>query len=347
MKPKFNASLNVLKLAAVWAVVVLHAPVPDGRLAELFNCLSRFAVPVFFMASGYFCPDPSAPNALAHMRRKTARVFWFMAAGNAVYLLFELALCVLRSQPLRTWFAANLTRQTLRYFVLYGLSPVGYHLWFLTALLTCFLVVWAFYALDFMRHDAVYALIPVCLLLGLVLGEAATAQEVRFQQVTQRNWLTLGLGFFLLGHYLRRYGQPVAERVKTRTLWLLALGGSAVAVAERWMLSEAVDLYLGSCVAATALFLLALKCPDACAAPRWRWAVWLGGRPSFLIYLLHPIFGKLYTGALTARGLEGSALMVLRPVSTVAVSTAASAVLWALWQAVTAGARRTPASARG
>lgn len=52
-----NHALDFVKGVACIAVVFMHCEFP-GRLGTLVQCLVRFAVPFFFMVSGYFCFRP-------------------------------------------------------------------------------------------------------------------------------------------------------------------------------------------------------------------------------------------------------------------------------------------------
>ena len=49
-----NRTLDMVKAICAYAVVLLHVHFP-GNAGIIANVLARFAVPVFFMVSGYFC----------------------------------------------------------------------------------------------------------------------------------------------------------------------------------------------------------------------------------------------------------------------------------------------------
>ena len=49
-----NRTLDMVKAICAYAVVLLHVHFP-GSAGIIANVLARFAVPVFFMVSGYFC----------------------------------------------------------------------------------------------------------------------------------------------------------------------------------------------------------------------------------------------------------------------------------------------------
>ena len=50
------ASLDVLKAICAFLVVCIHVPFP-GKVGEYFTALTRVAVPIFFMITGFFHAD--------------------------------------------------------------------------------------------------------------------------------------------------------------------------------------------------------------------------------------------------------------------------------------------------
>ena len=48
-----NYKLDLFKCIAAYCVVLIHVPFP-GMVGNAANCLARFAVPLFFLVSGYY-----------------------------------------------------------------------------------------------------------------------------------------------------------------------------------------------------------------------------------------------------------------------------------------------------
>lgn len=70
-----NHVLDAEKAAAAYMVVFLHLHFP-GVTGDIFNAAARFAVPFFFMISGYFCWRKDK-NAGARIPGKIRHTFFF------------------------------------------------------------------------------------------------------------------------------------------------------------------------------------------------------------------------------------------------------------------------------
>ena len=63
-----NHTIDILRLTAAFAVICLHNFSGSGVWAgETIVTLSRFAVPLFFLFSGYFQPEAQALAGSAHL----------------------------------------------------------------------------------------------------------------------------------------------------------------------------------------------------------------------------------------------------------------------------------------
>lgn len=49
-----NKCFNIEKAIAAYAIIFIHCLFPS-KLGIIFDCIGRFAVPLFFIISGYFC----------------------------------------------------------------------------------------------------------------------------------------------------------------------------------------------------------------------------------------------------------------------------------------------------
>lgn len=98
----------------------------------------------------------------------------------------------------------------IRQFLLYNnSSQVKWHLWFLPALLYCYLL----FALTarFRLCKQAYVLIPVLLLIHFGMEEFSTFlfPEKHFRVMQFRNYLFTGFPFFMLGHLIHRHQEKL------------------------------------------------------------------------------------------------------------------------------------------
>ena len=82
-----NDCLNVWKGIAAFFIVWIHCRFP-GKAGELVEGLARFAVPLFFMISGYFSRGKE-PAVLWRRFRSTLRMYLW---ASAVYFLWRLVM---------------------------------------------------------------------------------------------------------------------------------------------------------------------------------------------------------------------------------------------------------------
>jgi surface polysaccharide O-acyltransferase-like enzyme len=261
-------SVDVFRVLAIAAVIALHtAPHtgPDavglrGDARTLLDQLERFAVPLFFMLSGYFwagrCRDRTAcwTAGVALARR----VLVLFAAWSVIYFVVTVATA--------GWQAATRPLPGLPTLLLQGTKV---HLWFLPALALAALVSGALLARGWER--ALVVLAVALYAIGLA-GKAYADTPLGFHtHINIRNGLCFSLLMFVTGIRLRRAGPRPSRR---RLGPALALGGLALQLAEaawlhaRWGTNMAQDFVIGTYFYGLGMTMLALSDPAPLRFPR-------------------------------------------------------------------------------
>jgi len=234
-------SADTFRVLAIVAVVALHTARHDGaravgqgwNLSTVLDAAERFAVPLFFILSGYFWAQPGAdPRAqwrrALHLCRRVLALYasWVLvyAAVGALGALWQDGWTIALQRLTVAWRGHRLGLQRV---LLEGLTP---HLWFLPALACAVLTSGALLA----RRLRALLLVLALALFGLGLAGKAYA-------LTPLGWPTrfnlrdgpfFSLVFFVTGTELRRRARPAR-------LWpglLLALAGFALQLLEvRWL----------------------------------------------------------------------------------------------------------------
>lgn len=148
-----NSSIDALKGIAIIAVILLHLPASrttDSVGWQLLNILGRFAVPCFFLISGYFFRlswerTENKPQLLAKSILRIIPIFLFWAAVYAILPPFVDG---------GDW--SSHLQAILHYPHSFILTGNVYHLWFLSSLLQGLLVLWVFLWLDHYRYGLVF-----------------------------------------------------------------------------------------------------------------------------------------------------------------------------------------------
>ena len=321
-----NRTLDMVKAICAYAVVLLHVHFP-GNAGITANVLARFAVPVFFMVSGYFC-FRGDDTEFVRTGKKVRHVLKLMLVAFPVCCLWELIQNHIDGASQKEWLEALVSGEHVRQFLLYNnSSQVKWHLWFLPALLYCYLLFAL--AARFRICKQAYVLIPVLLLIHFGMEEFSTFlfPEKHFRVMQFRNYLFTGFPFFMLGHLIHRHQEKLEAWFagkKVLLLYGMVAGGVIVSLLEYRYFGKQ-ELFMGSVLMAVGLFLIAImgksrKVPGLPVA--------IGQKYAFFIYLFHLCVADILKDVAVVAGIEKNLLYLwMRPVM-VCVFVTAVAVMY-------------------
>jgi len=287
------ASIDTGRAVAMAAVVCVHVePFKDQSplLFAAINQACRFAVPFFFIASGYLFTHKVMGGADlgATTGRFLRRILTIFLVWSAVYLVSPSYTLIaehgLREGLLRNaW--GNLVDAVTHpiHLLLVGTAP---HLWFLPALMMGILILAAAMALG--RERWLPALAGSLYLVGL-LGGSYSVVPIGFNLHTQSiHGPFFSTLFVVIGWWLARHDVHTTVRIAL----LLTIGGLVLHFAEVGLLYtryqvplEVHNYVVGTIPLATGTMLLALAHPGLGAAS----ALPAIGRFALGIYVAHPL----------------------------------------------------------
>ena len=309
-----NHCLNVWKGIAAFAVVLIHCTLP-GVPGEIIKGIARFAVPLFFLISGYFAYGRED----AVLRRRESHILRLYVGAVAVYYLWA-ALRYFLSRRTFAQMGAELFPdggRTVYDLLLFNRTAMAPHLWFMGALVYCYL----FYRLLARKRleERVYLLIPVLLAANLLLGEGRGLTGIVVPVRWIRSFWLTGFPFFLWGSWFAcREKQGGLRLHRGAGMALVAAGMILSSVECLW--SGYDELYVGSILTAEGLFRLALAFPDL---GKGSLLARIGERDSANIYLWHMLLRNFAALAFLMAGVyETMACQLLMPFLVGAASTA-------------------------
>ena len=288
-----NQTIDILRLIAAFSIICLHNFSGSGVIGgEETVALTRFAVPLFSMFSGYFAAGFDRKRKL----RQFSRILIWAVLSNLMYLAKELL-------PQRTAYAARMRLSQIfppgswKNLLLFNESPISAHLWFLGAfayvLLLDLLLGWLF---DKLPRWTRWCLTLALMLGGLTMYQLLTRDPgVDFQLYHYRNFLLFGLPFFLSGKLIRTGSFARIKKISWWGCLPLVFLAERLAVLEYGSLGP-WELYIGSIVTAFALMLLALNYPLSNAPKAVRAISWLGRETTLTVYIVHIYFLDLLRG---------------------------------------------------
>lgn len=291
--------LQILKFLCALMVVQIHF---DSGVREFLLPLTRVAVPVFFMITGYFLPDASGRIGIARIKRMLGKVLKLELVACCVYLIFRFISAYIKGEAYPDLLSANYWAHV----IVTGDEPRA-HLWYMVALLQALVIMLVCVRLNVWRW--IYWLIPVGLVLNLLFGSYnfLVDDKVFINNIfLSRNVLTVALPCLLIGTLIRYYEYKLPGR---KVIMAVAAVGFVGIYVETEIIDALFSNKLGDIVImtipfSTAVFVLFLRMSVKGKVGK-RVAYW-GKAYSLDIYLWHIVIGSVFLYALKATGLYKS-----------------------------------------
>lgn len=259
-----TASLDVLKAVAAILVIVIHAcvilePLGDRDVWRATNILTRLAVPIFFMISGYYYPSLVRRGRFwTHIKKLTVLTIAAMAFYVIIgYLMAAWPGNTPEWESTEEWRARvfNL-RSVVSLVALGGGAFTAVHLWFLVCSIYCLLI---FKAVDRLGLSRLWRyVVPILIAMSaLIMLHGGGLMRVL------RSWEFAGLIFMGIGRMVGEKSMPMIDAIFKSPKRCVAIFAIAMALhtCEFFVRGRVFEFSLCLYPAALALFYLALQHP--------------------------------------------------------------------------------------
>ena len=188
-------NLDALKFVCSFLIVCIHVPfIWDNGI---YISLTRIAVPAFFMITGFFYQQTVKRK---HVKKQIVHILSLIFWSNIFYFLEKFFFSFLKHNT-RMYIKGFLCLENLKNLLLFNESPFEMHLWYLNALLYVLIFVRLFYKIGII-NKIVYC-VPILLTVDLIFGKYSLLTfNKEFNILYVRNFLFVGLPYFLLGYYI-------------------------------------------------------------------------------------------------------------------------------------------------
>lgn len=287
-------SLYALKAFCAIAVVLIHT---DFYGKTYFIPLTRLAVPLFYMISGYFLFAHGAPSG-AKLRRTLWHILGITVLSTLVYLAYNYA---------NSWLFAHEHHRTVSYMRLFFprdfwpmlllANPYNGVLWYLTAYMQALLLLWL--CVRFRLTDACIRLLPLFFAVTLLLGCYFPFEKLPLY--VYRNFFTMAFPFLLLGAWVRRSEATLVRwsRGVLPVLLFVLLAATEYVLLKAWGHLSYGDCMISTIYGALLFFVLCLSRSTAFRGTFWSY---LGRYCSLNIYLYHILMMNFWRHFCTATG---------------------------------------------
>ena len=213
---------GITALAAFW-VVIIYCNVP-GMFGDVVTGLSRFAVPCFFMISGYYLFSKN--GYLEKIPNKIWNTVKLILILKVMYLIIDFIL---------------LKNGTL------GMNDVAYnfiissdynqHVWFLYALLALYVFSYlaAKHNFDISR---LFGIAIVIIVIDLIFSELLPVCGFDTVQISNKIYPFIGLSFFIIGYLIHKNMKYVKSLLTNKLLAISVMGGGGCLSSNQFLSVE-------------------------------------------------------------------------------------------------------------
>lgn len=293
-------AIDTLKCIGAFLVVVLHYGyvISDdaiGRASFAINAMTRLAVPMFFMITGFYFMLTYRRGRVKHQVKRLLcltgfavllyAVFefaWYMAIGHLDVLIEAVS-----------WHGP-ITSELGKLFI-FNEIPVAFHLWYLLAAIYGVIAMWVFERLKLWSKPLIAFFLVVMLCAALLSGFSDTPYPL------VRNFITVAIPSMLIGRWIYEYktNHDKGWLTSPSVIFLgifLAIAMIVVQMLTRLhsmgMVDKAqFDIPIGAPMLATALLMLGVRFP---MMGRMTVLPAIGAKYSGYIYVFHVIPGTVF-----------------------------------------------------
>lgn len=264
-------TLDFFKTISAFAVVCIHTTYLG---CDFIKPLARFAVPFFFMVSGYFLYGASINS----IERKLKKITYILLWSSTLYVLFYL-----RFQMNGDFFVDPLME--IINFIFFCYYPFASHLWYIGAYIYVLLAIWLIER--YHLWNIFFYFIPLLLIINLVLGAYS---EFLFDtpiplKYTRNAWLT-GLPFVGIGAFIKQQESFITSCKLRLVAIVIAIACFLTETEVLFLIKKTtMDLYLSTILLSISIFIFALRFKTNKENP----LVVIGQKYCLYIYIYHPI----------------------------------------------------------
>lgn len=212
-----NTCLNFFEaLACIFIMLHLgHAPFP-GEFGKIIACIGNFAVPLFFVVSGYYLikPNMTKEDLRDKLKVRIKKMLFLLLFSFIIYTIISFIKKDFGEEVLTTgeWFKEHfLSLKRWVKFLLFNFPLVEPINWYILASIYCYVIIYIFADLFLNKKLIINVLIgsmPIWIIYGLCINKfnpSLFGFELSSLESIPRTWFAVGLPFISLGILLKRY----------------------------------------------------------------------------------------------------------------------------------------------
>ncbi len=240
MNVQKNSTLELLKLFASYMVVFIHVKF-YGRLGPIMETCARFAVPFFFLVSGFHSYEITCDKIKKRIRNILTLLIFSVVCCTA----FKVSTLLSKGNmaDVTSYLSNYLDLVVLAKLLVFNITISSGHLWYLFAVLYVYVIF--FFITKLRISDKIIFIMSFCLLfLHILLGEGLSIFGIVFPKSIVRNFLVMGVPFFGLGLLAKKYEHKF-HSIPNYVIFACIIIGIIESILSRYFFGIN-ELYIGS-----------------------------------------------------------------------------------------------------
>ena len=255
MSTQKNNTLELLKLFASYMVVFIHI-LFHGKMGVTIDALARFAVPFFFLVSGY-C---SYQITTEKIKKRIKNILTLFMLSAICCMSFEIIILLkYDTDGLIALFNKFTTLSTYLNLLVFNVPVNSGHLWYLLAVLYVY-VIFYFTTKFHIKENVIFIVSLFLLVLQFLLGEGLSIFGIVLPTPFVRNFALMGIPFFALGLFVKKYEYKFRS-IPNYMIFAFIIIGAFESVLSRFFFGEN-ELHIGSLFILAALVCVFIKYAD-------------------------------------------------------------------------------------
>jgi hypothetical protein len=270
----------------------MSAEAPNG-LHYQWIFITRAAVPIFFMITGWFYCSTVAKN---REKKQIFKIAKLLIICMLLYFPWEIIYNLMIGSFSDFLNCFTTPSEYINFLIFNRVSGSAGHLWYLGSLL--YTLIAAYVCRSFIKNQKIRTLLIITAAIGLLAVHLVFDEILHVRNMYTRNWLMVGIPLFLLGVLLFKY----RNRIQKLSMPLLIVGFAASIIAGWFEVSVAGqhDLYTTTVFIAILLFIIFNKINI-----KDNFFSAAGRKHSLNIYIIHNVLIKIYLMIMASLGLAG------------------------------------------
>lgn len=276
-----NNCLNFIKGVACFGIVYMHTSY-DCTASSIIVCAFRFAVPIFFMISGYFIFYDNKKEVFEKAKKRCkhiALLFLWAFFINELWKVVVEPLLENKNIEISKWANSIFSFKMLKNLLLF--SQLGGILWFLIALIQCYLLMMVINHFDCYKLAYIIAIVLIIshiIVRGYIQYNSIVPEDINV--LWFRNVWFMGFPFFMMGNLIHRREKDIKNKIPNIALVIMIFAGVLISFVERYLV--VLEVYWGVLITVFAIFVFAIQNREKKIIPL---ISWIGENCSMQIYI--------------------------------------------------------------